>query len=118
MNYPNYVRALYDPLRYINYSVLMADTFIAVGAPFTNAIRAIKFNNTTDANLIVSYDGITYHDFIVANGAFVFDISSNKANQGGYLEMPANGRPYVMLETGAAATEGNVYVTVIYAAPN
>ena len=103
----------YEPLRSLAYTSLSSD-YVAVGTPFVNPVRQILITNLTDANLIISYNGVTAMDVVAANTGKVLDYSSNKADQAGVLEQDAGDRCYVMLEE-AAATTGNVYVTIIYA---
>lgn len=112
MNASGSVRVAYEELRTLN-SGAFAVGYMGVGAPFTNPIRLLKVTNTSDANLIVSFDGVTDHDFVAANGFYLYDYGSNASGRSGFLEQPAGNRLYVRLE-GAAATGGDVYVTTIY----
>jgi hypothetical protein len=103
----------YDPLRSLPIASI-SGTYAGVGSVFTNPPVAIKINNPTNANLLISYDGITDNDFVAANSAFVFDYNSNKSNQAGVAQQPAGDRVYVKLEAGAPTTGLAVYATVIY----
>ena len=104
----------FENLRRLGFAALGAG-YVAVGTPFANPLRLIKVTNTTDANLIISFDGVADKDVVAANSAYVYDYAANKSSQGGYLEQPVGDCVYVKLEA-AAATLGNVYVTTIYAA--
>ena len=110
----NAIKVRYEELRSIGFASL-SGAYVGVGAAFQHPLRLLKVNNVSDANLIISFDGITDMDFIAAQSAYVFDFSSNASETGGVFEQPAGQRFYVR-EESAAATEGSVYVTVIYAA--
>lgn len=107
-------RIRYEVLRSLNFGDI-SGSYTGVGTPFANPIRILKVCNATDANLIISFNGVDQMDFIAANGFCLYDFSSNRADPGGYLEQSAGDRLYVAQES-ATPTSGNVYVTVIYAA--
>lgn len=108
------IRIRYEPLRSLGFAAI-SGAYAGVGAPFANPIRLLKVTNLTDENIIVSFDGITDHDVVAANGFFLYDYASNKSDQAGVLEQPVGTRLYVKAEA-ALPTEGNLYVTVQYAA--
>jgi hypothetical protein len=104
----------YDPLRSLVIGSITSLGYTGVGSVFTNPPVAIKINNPTNANLLISYDGITPNDFVAANSAFVFDYNSNKSNQAGVAQQPAGDRVYVKSEAANPTTGVAVYATVIY----
>jgi len=108
------MRVRYEPLRSLAYTSL-SGSYIGIGLPFANPVRQILVTNLTDANLIISYNGVTDMDVVAANTGKVLDYGSNMAEQAGVLEQAAGERCYVRLES-ASPTVGNVYVTIIYAA--
>lgn len=103
----------YETLRSLAFGGI-SGAYAAVGSTWNNPARIIKVNNATDANLLISFDGITNHDVVLSNSAYVLDYSSNKNNPGGQLDQSYGTRMYVKQES-AAPTLGNVYLTVIYA---
>src|SRR5690606_5510878 len=107
------IRVRYEPLRSIAFGDISA-TYAAVGLPFANPVRILKVTNLTNENVLVSLNGIDDHDIVPANGFFLYDYSSNKANAAGLLEQPQGDRIYVK-EEDATPSVGNVYVTVVYA---
>lgn len=113
MNLASSSRIAYEPLRSLAFGGISA-VYAGVGLPFANPVRQLMIDNTTDINLIISFDGVTDHAFVASNTGRVLDYCSNKNDMAGTLEQPAYVRLYVKQESGAAA-EGNVYVTVIYA---
>lgn len=112
-NLTSSVRVRYEPLRSISF-LDITDDYQSVGLPFANPVRILKVTNLTDENVLISLNGVDDHDIVPANGFFLYDYSSNKANAGGLLEQPQGDRIYVAAENTLPAT-GNVYVTVVYA---
>lgn len=92
----------------------ISGTYAGVGAKFANPVRVLKITNLSDANLLISFNGVDDMDVVGANGFCLYDWGSNKANQAGYFDQSAGDRLYVKQESGAP-TSGSVYVTVIYA---
>lgn len=114
------VRATYDELRKEVASNFINMQFVPVGLPFTEPVRMLKVHNFTDANLLISFDGVTEHDVMARNSDYVDDYCSNQAlSGGGLLEIPAGKRFYAMGVDDdlvpVAPTTGGVCVTVIYA---
>lgn len=108
------IRLRFEPLRSLAFGSITG-TYAGVGTPFVHPIRLLKVTNLTDENIIVSFDGITDHDVVAANGFFLYDYASNKADQAGVLEQSVGTRLYIKAES-ALPTLGNLYVTVQYAA--
>lgn len=104
----------YETLRTLGFASI-SGAYMGIGAAFQNPVRILKMTNTTNENLRVSFDGITDHDVVAANGYYVFDYTTNDAKKVGDLVQAAGQRIYVKDE-GVAPTLGTVYVTVIYAA--
>ena len=114
MNVQSSQRVAYEILRSLGYADI-STVYAGVGTPFANPVRQLLIHNTTDINLIISFDGVNPHTVIISDSGEVLDYCSNKNDSGGNLEQPAFTRLYVKQETATAATEGNIYVTVIYA---
>lgn len=110
------VRIRYEALRSLAFGGI-SGTYAGVGTAFADPVRILKITNLTDANLLISFDGVTDRDIIPANTIEVLDYGSNKADTGGQLDQSVGDRVYVKQASGAA-TSGSVYVTVIYASAN
>ena len=108
------MRAKFETLRTLAFGSIANLTYTAVGASFANPIRILKISNTTDIDVFISFDGVTNIDVVVANGFVLYDLSTNKSNQVGVLEIPSGSKIYV-IRGAVAATIGNIYVTTIYA---
>lgn len=113
MNAVSAVRIRFENLRSLGFAGIGA-AYAPVGTPFANPIRLLKVNNLTNANLLVSFNGIDDQDVVAANSAYVFDFGVNKSDMAGLLEQPAQTRFYVKSET-SDPTMGTLYVTTIYA---
>lgn len=92
----------------------ISGSYALVGSLFVNPVRLLKIVNLTDGNLTISYNGVTDHDIIPASSEFLYDISSDKANQAGVLDIPANSGVWVK----GSASVNSVYVVVMYASDN
>lgn len=108
----NSVLIRYENLRSLAFGSIGA-AYVGVGAAFDNPIRILKVNNRTNADLLISFNGIDDMDFIGANSAYVYDFTANKSDPGGLAEQPAGVRFYVKQASGAP-TSGSIYVTAIY----
>jgi len=110
-------RVAFEDLRSLGFASI-GSGYTAVGAAFANPVRILEIENTTDINLIISFDGVHDKTFIAANSFKIYDYDSNRNDMGGNFEQPKGTTLYVKQETVTAATKGNVYVTVIYASAN
>jgi hypothetical protein len=106
------LRATFEDLRSLAFGGI-SGTYAAVGTPFDNPVRMLDITNLTDANLLVSFDGVSDKIVLGAQSGKIFDFSSNKSNQAGLMELPPK-RVYVKQESGAASS-GTFYVSAVYA---
>lgn len=98
-----------EPLRTIAFGGITG-TYAGVGTALTNPGRIYWLQNDTDALLTFSWDGLTDH-FVLPSGAFVLlDVTSNRTDTGGSLNIATGQRTYVK----GAPTSGAVYLTSFY----
>lgn len=107
------VRVRYEPLRSIGFGAITS-SYQAVGSPFANPVRILKVTNLTNQPMLISLNSIDNHDIVAANGFFLYDYASNRADAAGLLEQPQGDRIYIKAAT-TLPTTGNIYVTVVYA---
>lgn len=107
-------RVRFEPIRSLDWSLIDTLSFTGVGLPFSNPVRLLHIINFTDSNLLISFDGITPHTAVAKHGFVLYDYSSNKSEQSGFLEQAVGDRVYVEAET-ALPTSGGVYAAVMYA---
>lgn len=108
-------RVRFEPIRFLAFSAISALTPTAIGIPFSNPVRLLEINNLTDADLLISFNGIDSHTVIAARTGKIYDYGSNKADQPGFLEQALGERVYAQAIL-ALPSSGAVYVTVMYAA--
>jgi len=107
------IRVRFEPLRSLAFGAI-SGTYAGMGLPLANPSRIVKVSNFTDANILVSINGVDDHDIVAANGFYLYDLGTNKSDAGGLFEEPQGDRIYVKAED-ALPTEGNIYFTTIYA---
>ncbi len=88
-------------------------TYAVVGAAFTNPARLIKITNTTDQNILISFNGLDDNDILPAGSAQIYDYGTNRSSNGSTAEQPLGTQVFVKAETSNPGS-GSVYVTVIY----
>lgn len=98
-----------DVLRSLGFASI-SGTYAAVGGPFTHPMRLIKFTNTTDGDLLVSFDAVN-DNMIVPKGTFtLFDCTTNKTVPDSTFVFANGTQVYVK----GTATLGSFYVEVIF----
>ena len=107
-------KVTYENLRSLAFGSI-SGTYAKVGTSWSNPARMIRIHNWTDANLIISFNGVTDKAAIHSQSSQVLDYCSNASEQAGHFEQAAQSAVYVRLEGGAVITSGNVYLEVIYA---
>ena len=105
------VRVNFDTLRSLAFGSI-SGAYAAVGTAFNFPARLIKIANNTNADIIVSFDGINDHDFVASDGFVLYDYCTNQSAVGGYLEQ-AKGTVVYVKEASAGPSSGSVYVTAI-----
>ncbi len=89
----------------------ISGTYAGVGTPLSNPSRIVMFQNLTDATVMVSFDGITDHLPVAADGFVLLDITANKTvTQGFYI---AEGTRFYVKEIDNPTT-GSFYITSFY----
>ena len=109
----NYSLRMYpNPLMVLGHGSITG-VYAQIGTPLPFPVRLIKFQNTTDVDVIISWDGIVDHQYIPSNGSFdLFDITTNKINdQGFYI---TKGQRFFVSDAGTIPTLGSVIITSFY----
>lgn len=60
-------------------------SYTAFGAPMPKPAHLIRFNNSTNQDILISADGVTDHLRIAANSFALFDFTTNRVNEAGYF---------------------------------
>jgi hypothetical protein len=101
-----------DPLRSTDFGSITA-SYVALGAAFSHTTRMVRFVNTTNALLLISFDGTT-DNFVLPAGSFVlYDGTANKEENAGTFVFVIGTQPYVKY-SGSAPTSGTIYLEAIH----
>lgn len=104
------IKLLPEAVRSLAFGSISA-AYMGIGIPLTNPSRIIMIQNFTDADLMVSFDGITDHLPVAASGFVLLDVTANKTvTQGFYI---AEGTRFYVKEIGTP-TSGSIYVSSFY----
>lgn len=104
------VRAFPEPLRSLAFGSIGAG-YTAIGTPLAHPARIVKIKNLTDADLLISWDGVHDHDVIPARSGDIVDETANKANEEGWYV--AVGTQFYVKQLGVPGS-GSIYVAVQY----
>lgn len=100
-----------DAIRTVAEAAITA-SFTPVGPPFANPVRLICITNNTDGDMFFSVDGTTNQLFIPKGAFKLFDLNTNRTNQGQWWILPANTQFYVKYST--APSTGAVYIECLW----
>jgi len=107
-------RVRFEELRSLGAGSISTFYYSAVSSSFGHPVRILKVTNLTDADLLISFDGVADYDIVAAKGYCLYDYCTNKTDQSGLLEQPEGDRVYVKA-VSTIPTLGSVYVTILYA---
>lgn len=84
---------------------------IFTGLGFENDIKILKIYNGGTNGIIISYNGITRHDYWPSGSTIIIDLQTNHQDESAYGSGTLNGRKgQVIFGSGTAGT-GNVYIS-------
>lgn len=107
------VRFRVDAVRSLAFGGI-SGSYANVGSSIQQQSRLIHVTNLTDADLMFSFNALTDHVILPANGGFfVYDVNANRDTneQGWYITV---GTQPSVRHLGAAPTSGSVYVTIAF----
>jgi|SRR5882672_12313997 len=105
------IRMAFEPLRSLAFGSVLVG-YMGVGTAINHPAREFLVQNLTDATLLFSFDGVTNHFRLPANGFWLNDNTANKSvSQGFFL---AEGTRLYVKQDGVAPTSGSVNFTIIY----
>lgn len=109
------IRLEFEPLRSLVYSSI-SNAYMGVGAALNYPARQILVQNTTDALMTFSWDGVNDHFVLPSNGFLLLDVTSNKTILHGGFFIAEGSRLYV--NTAGSPSMGAVYFSSMYGADN
>ena len=107
------IRLQFEPCRTLAFNNIGA-VYSTLGTPMTRPIRQMIIQNSTDAAIWISTDGVEDHLPMTPKGYLILDITSNKTLPQGFFL--AEGQQIYIKQRGAAPTGGYVDLSVIYGA--
>lgn len=104
------VRILPEPLRTVAFGSITG-SYTVVGTPLSHPARIVLFQNTTDMNLVISWDGVNDHMYVVADSFILLDVGTNKGISSEFC-IAQNTQFYV--KYASAPSLGSLIVSVFY----
>lgn len=109
-NYALAIAIASSPVQSIAFGSI-SGTYAGIGNALTQPARLVLLQNLTDADVMISDDGINDKFPLPAKSGLVFDFAANQVyNQGGFV--PLGTRYYV--KTIGSPGSGSVYLTYFY----
>lgn len=108
----NAIRIQFEEIRSVAFGDI-SGAFVAIGNPFEHPIRVVKVVNTTNAEVIISYDGLTEHDVLPSGSFTLYDWCANKSDPAGGAFQAVGTQVWVLSD--GSPSSGNVYVVAAYA---
>jgi hypothetical protein len=108
------IRILPEELRSLPFTTIaMSAAYTGIGTAFAHPIRIFELQNLTDELMFFSFDGVTDHIALPANGFLLLDITTNKTATQGFF-IGEGTRIYVRYSS--IPTLGAVYLMAFYGA--
>lgn len=106
-------RASFEAIREVAFGGIGA-AYAAIGTAIADHARLIRFVNTTDAEVYISFDASTDQIRLAVNSFYILDLASNKVKDDG-LFLPL-GTVFYQKRVSGAPTSGSLWIEVLYAA--
>lgn len=105
-------RVVFDSIRELAFGSITG-TYAALGMPTSDSVRVITFQNQTNQQIYISFDGVNDHLRLAANSFKLFDLSSNKVRDDGLFL--ASGIQLYVKYVSTLGASGNVWAEVMSA---
>lgn len=103
----------FDTLRSVAFGSITG-SFAALGSAFSHNVRVLKIQNTTDADISISFDGTNTNDYIPAGGFSLYDMTTNREGQNLANTFVFSINTQIYLKTDGSPTRGVVTATCVY----
>jgi hypothetical protein len=90
----------------------ITSSYVQIGATFAHLMRLVKFVNNTNADVSVSFDGVTNNDFVPANSFCLYDFQTNAQAENKFTT--SIGTPIFIKYASGAPTSGSFYIVAVY----
>lgn len=100
-----------DPIRSIAFGSILVG-YSPIGTALDRPMRIINVQNTTNAILMFSFDGVNDHFVLPANSFILLDITTNDVDTSGFFISKGT---LVQVKQIGVPTSGTVYLTTFFA---
>lgn len=105
-----------EPVREVAFGSITA-SYTTVGSILSDYTRIACFNNSTNKDLYISFDGVNNHLRIAANGFKLFDITANEVSPDEGWFINKRTQFYVKQTADGAPTSGNFWIEILAGEP-
>ena len=102
-----------EPIRSRGFATITAN-YLSVGNELNNAASFIVFQNLTDAEVMISFNGVDDHLALPEFGGLVLDVTANMTREGGFFV--AEGTQFYVKAIGNLPSAGSFYISLFYGA--
>lgn len=103
-----------DALRSVAHGSI-TNSYAVFGAAISHLWRVFKITNTTDGDMLISFDGTTDNLIIPAASFTLYDISTNAPPQALIDNLVVGIGTQLYVKYSSAPTKGSIYVEGLYA---
>lgn len=100
-----------DALRSLGFGAIGA-SYLPIGVPFAHPVRLLKIINTSNTDMVISFDGVADNDYVPAGGFTLYDLCTNQINNANGWYFRSGTQVYVKYATAPAS--GGVFVVAMY----
>jgi hypothetical protein len=93
----------------------ISGAYAVVGTPLLNPARIIIFQNFTDGDMMISFDGVNDHLPVAKTGFVLLDVTANKTGSVQGFSI-AQGTQFYIKQISAPST-GSFYISSFYGKP-
>ncbi len=106
-------KVAFEPIREVAFGGIGA-AYAAVGTATVDYTRVITLNNSTDAEVYISFDGVNDHLRLAVNSFKLIDLTTNTVRDDGFF-IAKETLIYAKRVAGAPTT-GSLWIEVLYGA--
>ncbi len=99
-----------DNMRSMAFGSISA-SYLTLGSAFTHPMRIVKIVNNTNADIIISTDGVNNKDYVPLGAFTLYDLTANQNETAGWY-FKIGTQFYIKYAT--AQTSGSVFLVAIY----
>jgi hypothetical protein len=100
-----------DALRVVAFGSITG-SYTALGSSFGHPMRIFRLVNTTDADMLFSFDTINDNIIVPAGGFVLYDVTTNREDNVVFFVFATGTQVYI--KYSSAPSKGNVYLETLY----